>query len=333
MVGQLSNNDGTIVFDGSQRQAGQNDVVTMTTPVIPQGNTITTGPDASNNFVVKAVNYPTFVFVGMVTIDAMIMNLAAPGMTSGTNTAAIDASTLAGTLTLNAEGDSTAKNSATISKLSSRGKSRFKGNEFFVGIFWTGRLADIQGNVDVHNAVLTIDNSAAQGTATNSTAPGGSIFTMNSSSFIGWDIPGFVGTNPTLTYTGLYGQLTVNGGQADQFDMESTPSAVTSAAFNNFSGMRDTLYFVAWSVDTSTNGDFAIYLGQRLHPDGTVERLKHLTGVANVSFTVNLVQPIDAGTNFVFDGDLDPAARRVYHRRRSNGRRRQALYHKPDRKS
>ncbi len=307
-VGQLSNNDGTIVFDGSQRQAGQNDVVTMTTPVIAMGNTITTGPDASNNFMVKAVNYPTFVFVGMVTIDAMIMNLAAPGMTSGINSAAIDASTLAGTLTLNAEGDSTAKNSATISKVGSRGRVTFQGGTSSSSVFFgTGRLADIQGNVDVHNAVLTIDNSAAQGTVMNSTAPGGSIFTMNSSSFIGWDIPGFVGTNPTLTYTGLFGQLTVNAGQADQFDMESTPSAVTTAAFNDFSGMRDSLYFVAWSVDTTTNGDFAIYLGQRLHADGTVERLKHLTGVANVSFTVNLVQPIDDGTTFVFDGDLDPA--------------------------
>ena len=307
-VGQLSNNDGTIVFDGSERQTGQNDVVTMTTPVIALGNTITTGPDQSDNFVVKAEDYPTFVFVGMLAIDSMIMNLAAPGMTSGTNTANIDASTLAGSFTMNAEGDSTAKNSATISKLSSRGRITFQGGTSSSSVFFgTGRLADIQGNVDVHNAVLTIDNSAAQGIATNSTAPGGSIFTMDSSSFVGWDIPGFVGTNPTLTYTALYGQLTVNAGEADQFDLESTPSTVTSAEFNNRSGMRDNLYFVTWSVDTATNGDFAIYLGQRLDADGTVERLKHLTGVANVSFIVNLNHPIDDGTTFVFDGDLDPA--------------------------
>src|SRR5262249_12264505 len=157
------------------------------------------------------------------------------------NTAFIDGSTLAGSLTLNAQGDSTAKNTITISKVSSRGTVTFQGGTSSSSvIFGTGRLADIQGNVDVHNAVLTIDNSAAQGTASSSTAPGGSIMAMTASTFNGWLIPGFAGTNPALTYTGIYGQLTVKAGEADQFDLEATPAGgVTSAEFDNLTNQRD----------------------------------------------------------------------------------------------
>ncbi len=310
-VGQLGEDSGTIIFDGSLRQAGQNDVVTMTTPVIPTGNTITTGPDQSNNFVINAVNYPTFVFVGMVALDSMIMNIAAPGLTSGTNTAFIDGSTLAGSLILNAQGDTTAKNTVTISKVSSRGTVTFQGGTSTSAVlFGTGRLADIQGNVDVHNAVLTIDNSAASGTSANSTAPGGSIMTMTSSTFNGWTIPGFAGTNPALTYTGIYGQLTVKAGEGDQFDLEATPAgAVTNSVFSNVTDQRDNLYFVTWSAATNAiNGDFGMFLGQRLHPDGSVERVKHLTGIANVQFVMTFVPQLDtAGTNVVFDGDADAA--------------------------
>ena len=288
----------------------ENDVVTMTTPVIAQGNTITTGSDQSNDFVVKGEDSPTFVFVGMLAIDSMIMNLAAPGMTSGTNVAEIDASTLAGTFTVNAEGDSTAKNSITISKLSSRGKVTVQGGTSSSSVYFgTGRLADIQGNVDVHNVVLTIDNSAAQGTAATSTAPGGSIFTMSSSSFVGWDIPGFSGTAPALAYTGLYGQLTVNGGQADQFDMEATPARRRDQRRVQRS-LRRARQFVLCHVERGHNDEWRLcrFLGPTINADGTVERLKHLTGIANVSFVIDQTEPIDDdGTNFVFDGDLDPA--------------------------
>ena len=161
-IGQLLKNEGTLAFDFSSRQPGAIQTVTMTTPALAAGNVINSHANAANDFVLDVVNYPTLVFHGLRTVDSITANVAAPTQAAGINHVVLDASSLVGTLNVNAIGGSSAQDVVTISKLASGGIVAVHGGSTsttaFVG---TGRLADIRGNVSINNGVLTIDNHLA----------------------------------------------------------------------------------------------------------------------------------------------------------------------------
>ena len=97
------------------------------------------------------------------------------------------------------------------------------------------------------------------------------------------------------------------GGAGDRFTLDGTPDSIASAVFNNSTASRDAIYLAAWTRPLTLNGDFAMYLGQRRLGGGAVQRVEHLTGLADVPITMNFSTVIGGGTNVVFDGDLDPA--------------------------
>ncbi len=306
-IGQLSKNEGALAFDFSTRPAGVVQTVSMTTPALAAGNLITSHANAANDFVLDVINYPTLVFHGLRTVDSITANVAAPTQAAGINYVVLDASSLVGTLNVDALGGSSVHDVVTISKLASGGTVAVHGGSTSTtAYFGTGRLADIRGNVSINNTVLTIDNHLAQGTIFNSAAPGGSIFAMTGTTFSGWIIPAFAG-NPALTYSGLHGALTVNTGADDQFTLDGTPASITSAVFNNATASRNAVYMAAWTKPLTLNGDFSLYLGERRLNGGAVQRVQHLTGLANVPITLNFSTAINGGTDIAFDGDLDPA--------------------------
>ena len=106
-IGQLSKNEGGLAFDFSTRQPGAQ-TVTMTTPALAAGNHIDTSGNAAQ-FVLDVVNYPTMMFHGLTTMDSITINVAAPMQTVGVNHVAVDASTLVGTLNVDAMGGASAK--------------------------------------------------------------------------------------------------------------------------------------------------------------------------------------------------------------------------------
>jgi hypothetical protein len=306
-VGQLLKDDGTVVFDAATRQAGQIESTTLTTPALAAGNTITSFSNGAGDFVLDAVNYPALVFHGQSSADTITMNVSAPTQPSGTNQVSLDASTLTGTLNVDPQGTASANDSVTISKLGAGGNIAVHGGSTSTAArFGTGRLADIRGSVSVNSAVLTIDNSLAQGTILNSNAPGGSIFTMTGTTFSGWIIPFFPGPSPALSYSGLHGVLTVDAGQGDRFTLDGTPASIASAVFNDATGSRDPVYMVNWTAPLTLNGDFAAYLGERIVAGGAVQRVEQLTGLSNLSITLNFSTILSGGSDVVFDGDLDP---------------------------
>ena len=188
-IGQLSTNEGTLAFDLSGRPAGTVQTVTMTTPALDSGNWITSHAIASGEFVLNAINYPTVQFHGLRVVDSITMNVAEPTQATGLNQVFLDSSSLVGTLNVVPLGDSSAQNVVTVSKLSEQGNIAVQGGSTSTTtMFGTGRLADIRGDVSIHNAVLTIDNSLAQSY---------SFLTMTETTFSGWTIPGFIG-NPAL---------------------------------------------------------------------------------------------------------------------------------------
>jgi hypothetical protein len=306
-IGQLSKNEGSLSFDFSTRPAGVVQTVTMTTPALAAGNVITSSANPVGDFVLNAINYPTLVFHGLRSVDSITANVAAPTQAAGVNVVSLDASTLTGTLNIDALGSSSANNEVTIAKLAAGGSIAVHGGSTSTTAFFgTGQLADIRGDVSIDNAVLTIDNHLAQ--ATNPNAPGSSILQMSGTSFSGWVIPyPFIGTAPELSYNGLQGVLTVAAGAGDRFTLDGTPASIASAVFNNATASRNAVYLAAWTKPLTLNGDFAMYLGQRLTSGATVQRIEHLTGLANVPITLNFSTSLGNGTDVVFDGGLDPA--------------------------
>ena len=299
-IGQLIQDDGLMVFDAASRQPGQGEFITMTTPAELLGNLISSHPYGAGDFGIDAVDIPTLVFHGLATIDTTIMNVAAPILTAGANQVSLDASTLAGALDINFQGNASAANRATVSKVGTQASLIVDGNSTSTQAFLgTGRLADIKHNLAIYNAVLTIDDSA---TLTPD------ISTLSASAFQ-WTIPA-LGFAPTLSVSGLHGALTVIAGADDRFDVEQTPPGITQVVFNNsFANTQDTIYAVGASSPMIANGNFSVDLGWRLNLDGTVTQLDQLSGLAT-SITLNFSGGPTG--DVVLDGDLDPAGARYF---------------------
>ncbi len=163
------------------------------------------------------------------------------------------------------------------------------------------KLSDIRSNVSVEGAELTIDNS------TNAAA---SIFTMTTNSYTGWSIPNST-FEPTIflgnDLSPLVGNLTLHTAAGDQIDIEGTPPKVETLVIDNKTTIRNAIFVVAATCNMLITGDFDLYLGRRINPNGTTERTKRLSPISNVQIVFNFSSVDNDGTNTIFDGDLDPA--------------------------
>ena len=156
----------------------------------------------------------------------------------------------------------------------------------------------------MEGAELTIDNST-------NTAP--HIFTLTAGTYTGWSIPGST-FEPTIflgnDLSPLVGSLTLLTAAGDQIDIEANPSKIDTLVIDNATATRNSIFVVAATHNIQINGDFNLYLGRRLNPDGTSVRLKSLAPISNVQIVFNFHTDdpdLDDGTETIFDGDLDPA--------------------------
>ena len=182
--------------------------------------------------------------------------------------------------------------------------------------FGTGQLARIQGNVTVSKAVLNINDS---------TAAQPSNLSLSDTTFNNWVIPN-TNLTPALHYSNLYKTLTVSAGAGDKFELDHTPASIDEIVLNNATAAQDEIYSTNWSVPITANGNWSIFLGSFLHPDGSPERIKQLVGLA-IPLTLNFSG--DSTGHVVFDGDGDPDGARIrdqwqrqFARRQSNRRTR-----------
>jgi hypothetical protein len=176
-----------------------------------------------------------------------------------------------------------------------------------------GLLSQIQGSVTVNNVQLTIDNS--QSTDDD-------ILTMTAAYLTGWTVPSGV-TAPSIFWpASLYNTLLIEAGNDENIAVEGTPAlqiltdigtiygtfeGTSSVTFENTatSSPPDSVYVMAASSDDvlSLAGDYSVYVGQQLNPDGTV------TDVAKVDDVESPIIFDYTGTagpaNLVFDASKD----------------------------
>ena len=155
-------------------------------------------------------------------------------------------------------------------------------------------LANIKHDVTARDVQLHIDNIGATDAHVMTVAP-----TM----FTGWDAGS--GLTPTLFISQWHGTLMVDAGGGDVYLLDGTPSAILDIVLNNKTDTRGRIYSDNWRVPITANDDWAIYLGQRILPNGTVTRTKHLGGLSNVLLTLDFGSSSATTTDVVFDGDLD----------------------------
>ncbi len=163
----------------------------------------------------------------------------------------------------------------------------YAGTQVTVG---RGVLANVQGDVAVHQAWLEEVNDR-QGTAANN-------LTLTSGALTGWTTP--AGTHPTLTFDSLQGGLAVSGSPVDQFDVEGTPDSAPRVTIQNFStsGPASGVYVMGKSVmPLFVTGNFALSVGRRLNGDGTVTNVGQVAGVYDYH---NRFNPYDASLSGIF---------------------------------
>ncbi len=298
---------GTISIDGSARLAGTNAAAENNIVVGSRGANITLDPSGANNSVLQAFN--TLYVLGSMPQDNLTLNV--PTQTNVTNTVTIDASQLQGTLHVNSVNPLpqllspfglTTVNLAAVNPLLAVfivGTDPFSGGSTYAVAQTTvkvgaGRLARIEGNVTVGKVVLTMDDSAA-------TVP--SDMTITATDASGWITTDQVPA-PRLLYSNLYRDLTINAGAGDRFELDHTPQTLDHIVLNNATSTQDQIYSTNWTAPIIANGNWSIFLGSFLHPDGTVDRVKNLVGLA-IPVTLNF-SGAPTG-HVVLDGDLDPA--------------------------
>ena len=295
---------GTLMIDGRQRASNStasNDI----TAVAAAGSNLAMAPDDAGDTVLQ-MNY-ALIIPDSRPQDSLAVSFPTTGPTqSGSSRASLDAGELQGLFALNmtdAMGTTTlTQTQVSLSAVNpvlavtiTGAASPLAQTSVTVG---TGQLASIQGNVALNRVCLaSIDNSAAAAA---------SIMTLTATTFTGWFISGF-NLTPVLSFANLFGDSTFSVAAGDQLDVEQTPPGMNSLTVDNTSATRDFVYIVSASAPLIFNGDFSLYLGWRLDPDGTVEHLQHLTGLANVPITFNFATSIANGASVVLDGDQDPA--------------------------
>lgn len=145
----------------------------------------------------------------------------------------------------------------------------------------SGVLANLQGNVTVHLAQLTVDDSG--GTLPN-------ILTLTDTGLTGWATTSGL-TQPTLFFDGsLHDDLVITGGAADRFDVENTPYLGSAVLSTDYDYVPVTSQTVIQNLATSgppsavcvmgkglqplhVIGDLALTIGERLRGDGSVDKV------------------------------------------------------------
>ncbi len=176
-----------------------------------------------------------------------------------------------------------------------------------------GLLSRIEGNVTANNAQLTVDNSESTDA---------DILTMTATSLTGWIVPAGVAP-PTLFWTPvLYNNMVVKAGNEEDIDVEGMPTievltytgdpystfeGYSSVAFENTatSTTPDSVYVMATNPadNLSLGGDYSLYVGQRLNPDGTVTEVDKVDGI--VSPIILDYTGTGGNANVVFDAAND----------------------------
>jgi hypothetical protein len=299
---------GTIFVEGGARLAGTNPAATNNIIVNSRGGNITLDPTGTGNSVMHAFN--TINVVASLPQDNLTLNV--PTQTSVANTVTADASQLRGMLHVNVVNPLAGVLSpfgltsiilAAVNPLLAVfivGTDPFPGSATYQTAqttvnFGHSQLARIEGDVTVSKAVLSIDNSAATSA---------SVLRLTGTQFQGWVAPD-TGLKPTLHYDHLYKDLTLTGGAGDRIELDHSPASIDRIIANNSTTAQDEIYSTQWTVPIIANGNWSMYLGSNLHPDGIVERIKQLVGLA-IPVTLNFSGSPTG--HVVFDGDSDPAA-------------------------
>jgi hypothetical protein len=286
---------GLIKIDGSVRPADSTAVDDISVTTHPENMSL--APDAQKNILIRLEDSSSPYDVEIDDDRPQDITTLIVPTQDLSNLATVDASHMQGTLHLYVGGATlTLLEVAVKMTVIVAGTDSANPAEITVG---DSNLSHIQSNVSVTGAELTVDNAA-------NTA--GHIFTMTSNSFSGWTIPNST-FEPTIflgnDLSPLVGTMTLLTAAGDEFDIEATPPKVETLVFDNASLLRNEIFVVAASSNMIINGDFDLYLGRRLEPNGDSEREKHLPPISNVRIVMNFTTVISDYASTIFDGDLD----------------------------
>ena len=179
-----------------------------------------------------------------------------------------------------------------------------------------GLLSQIEGDVTVNYADLTVDNSLSTDT---------DILTMTETSLAGWIVPEGV-SPPTLSFTPvLYNNMVVQAGNDENISVEAMPKIelltfqggqadIYSTFEGNYavtientatSAAPDSVYVMSTnpSDNLSIAGDYSLYVGQRLNPDGTVTDVGDVDGIKGA--IILDYTGTGGNANLVFDAAID----------------------------
>ncbi|MGH7134740.1 MAG: hypothetical protein ACREHD_03310, partial [Pirellulales bacterium] len=286
---------GLIKIDGSVRPADSTAVDDISVTTHPEN--VSLAPDAQKNILIRLEDSSSPYDVEIDDDRPQDITTLIVPTQDLSNLATVDASQMQGALHLYVGGATlTLLQVAANMTVIVAGTDSAHPAEITVG---DSNLSHIQSNVSVTGAELTIDNAAN---------PAGHIFTMTTNSFTGWTIPNST-FEPTIflgnDLSPLVGTMTLQTAAGDEFDIEGTPPKVETLVFDNTSLLRNAIFVVASTSNMVINGDFDLYLGRRLDPDGESEREKHLPPISNVTIVMNFTTVLSDYASTIFDGDLD----------------------------
>ena len=253
---------GLFTIDDSARLAGAALAIQMLTPIQDNGINLV-AKDKDDDFSIATSDYLSFLIHGNDALDSLTIEVAAPGTAAGKNTLSFDGSQFHGSLHVDALGGTTALDDFTLSAAASDLTTLFDGHTASTVMhFGTGQLAEIKHSSTVTNVTLFVDDSGA---------PTGSYLEMTTTSFGPWVVPN---TNlaPSLSYSNLEKRLTIAAGGGDRFQLDATPPSITDMEISNNTDTLDPVYTANWVVPIVLDGVLALFLGEKLHADNTVER-------------------------------------------------------------
>lgn len=297
-VDALAFSSGNFVIDVTSRLPGQANMINITTPSLAGGINLVMSND-SGDVLMASTNYLDFRIEGSTPLDTL--NLYVSAATSGANTLWFDASALQGEFNVYMAGGASAIHHATLSKAGPQTDVSIFGQTSTTDLrVATGQLQLIRHDVYASNVQLTIDNDEA---------PLANILRLNATTFGQWLVPA-LGTMVQLNFNNLRSGMEIFAGAGDRFQLDVTPPSISSLTIRNASmTVQDMVYVATWAVPLALIGNFSLFAGQRIHSNGTVERLKRLL---NINAAVTLDYQGNGPSQMVLDGDLDaPGAQYV----------------------
>ncbi len=279
---------GNLLIDNSGRPVGSTAAAAIT--INNRAASLWVLPDDdSNNVRLSAVNEPNILLVDHRAIDTLNLNLTG----TSEHSAFIDASTMKGNFNIVATDAETAKNDITLAKVGTAVDVSVDGGVANTTLYFgQNRLSDIRSDVTASNLQLHVDNFGATDARS---------MTFTPTTFTGWDAGGL---SPTLHYNNLRGVLTVDAGGDDRYNLAGSPIGIASSDFNSFTDVRSSIYATSWQSMLRIDGDWQAFFGQRIHTNGTVERVKLLNDLSNLFVMFNYDSDSAVPTQFVIDGDL-----------------------------